>query len=92
MTIQKSNKLIMGSDEMELGGKYLSTLREANDLLDDPVALRARMADDGYLLIRGLQDPNRVRAARQVVLDNLAANGQVDPEYPLDQGVVVSGK
>ena len=82
----------MGSDEMELGGKYLSTLREANDLLDDPVALRARMADDGYLLIRGLQDPNRVRAARQVVLDNLAANGQIDPEYPLDQGVVVSGK
>lgn len=81
----------MGPQELELGGKYLRTLREANDLLDDPAALRARMDEDGYLLIRGLQDPERVKAARRVVLENLNANGQIDPNYPLDEGVAAEG-
>ena len=92
MATQASKTLIMGKDEMELGGRYLSTLREANDLLDDADALKARMAEDGYLFIRGLQDRDRVGEARRVVLENLDANNQIDPDYPLDLGVAAAGK
>ena len=92
MATQTSRNLIMGKDEMELGGRYLSTLREANELLDDTDALGARMAEDGYLFIRGLQDRDRVGEARRVVLENLEANSQIDPDYPLDLGVAAAGK
>ena len=92
MATQASKTLIMGKDEMELDGRYLSTLREVNGLLDDTDALRARMAEDGYLFIRGLQDRDRVGEARRVVLENLEANSQIDPDYPLDLGVAAAGK
>ncbi len=80
-------KLTMATTELELGGKYLGTLREANALLDDPAGLRARMAEDGYLLLRGLHDVEKVRAARQMLLENMDANEQIDRAFPLAQGV-----
>ncbi|MBI4532236.1 MAG: phytanoyl-CoA dioxygenase family protein [Candidatus Latescibacteria bacterium] len=81
----------MGQRDLRLGGSYLDYLREANELLNDPPALRDRMEEDGYLLIRGLHDTDRVRAARQVVLENLNANGQLDPTAPLEEGVAAKG-
>ncbi|HZO91722.1 MAG TPA: phytanoyl-CoA dioxygenase family protein [Chthonomonadaceae bacterium] len=84
-------KLKMAHQELELGGKYLGTLREANDLLDDPAALQARMAEDGYLLLRGLHNKEKVLAARRLILENLDANGQIDRSYPLMEGVVKEG-
>ena len=38
--------LTMNQKEMELGGKYLGWLREANDLLGDREALQARLEED----------------------------------------------
>jgi len=81
----------IGQRELELGGKYLGMLREANDLLGDPAALRARMEEDGYLLIRGLHDPELVVEARRVVLENLNSNNQLDQTYPLMEGVAAKG-
>ena len=85
-------KLMMGQDELELGSKYLSTLRDANDLLEDMDAIHRRMDEDGYLLIRGLQKTEKVKAARQVVLDNLKTNDQLDLDQPADIGVAAPGK
>lgn len=85
-------KLMMGQDELELGGKYLSTLRDANDLIDDMDAIHRRMDEDGYLLIRGLQKTEKIKAARQVVLDNLKTNDQLDLNHPADIGVAAPGK
>ena len=48
--------LTMNKIEMELGRKYLGVLRDANELLNQPSALKARIKEDGYLLIRGLHD------------------------------------
>lgn len=81
----------MGPRTLELGGEYLGELREATSLLDDPAALHARMAEDGYLLLRGLHDPERVRTARRSILEKLAANGQVDTSRPLDEAAVAAG-
>jgi ectoine hydroxylase-related dioxygenase (phytanoyl-CoA dioxygenase family) len=83
--------LTMGKHELELGGKYLGWLRESNGLLDDVAALRQRMDEDGYLLIRGLHDPEKVQAARRGVLERLDANGQIDRAYPLVDAVVAEG-
>ena len=81
-------KLSMGMREFELGGEYLGALRESNDLMGNMPALRQRMAEDGYLLIRKLHDPARVKAARQVVIENLDANSQIDRAYPLDDAAI----
>jgi hypothetical protein len=80
--------LTMGKRELELGGQYLGTLNEANSLMGNLPALHQQMADDGYLLIRKLHDPAKVKATRRVVLENLAANGQLDPSAALDRGVI----
>lgn len=79
--------LTMGNREMEFGGKYLGELRASNDIIDDVPALHARMEDEGYLLLRGLQDRDKVKAARRVILENLDANNQLDRDHPLDEGV-----
>ena len=62
-------------------------LRESNDILGDPDALKKRIAADGYLLIRGLHDKEVVRAARRQILEKLAAKGMVAPETPLMDGI-----
>ncbi len=74
--------------DLELGGKYLGELRESNDVLDDPEALRQRMAADGYLLVRGLHDPAAVAAARRELFTEFAKTGAFDPSFPVLDGII----
>lgn len=83
--------LTMGPAQLELGGPLLGEMRDSTALRDDPAALRARLAEDGYLLIRGLHDPDQVRAARRVLLESLDANGQIDRRHGLDDGIIAEG-
>ncbi len=62
-------------------------LRESNDILDSPDALQDRITEDGYLLIRGLHDKETVLAARQAILEKLAAKGMLAPDTPLMDGI-----
>jgi hypothetical protein len=57
----------------------LQPLEDSSPLLaaGDFPALRARLADDGYLYLRGALPRADVLAARQVVLDDLAARGGI---------------
>jgi len=84
--------LKIGEKELELGGKYLSVLRESTDLVGDFGALRQRVEEDGYLLMRGLQKRENVEAARRVILQNLQSNGQIDESHPLHEAVAAEGK
>ena len=84
-------KLEMANQQLELGAKYLGSLRDSNRLLDDPVGLRERMDEDGYLVIRGLHRVEKVRAVRDMLLDNLDSNGQIDQASPVEMGVVKEG-
>ena len=59
----------------------------ANDLLDDAVALRQRIATDGHLFFRGLIDPGIVQAARLEILTKYAVLGEVDDRFPIDDAV-----
>ena len=50
-----------------------------------------RMKEDNYLLLRGLLDRDEVLAARRHVLEQLSAEGQLDPRAPLMDGVPMPG-
>jgi len=57
----------------------------ADDLLGDPAALRARMDEDGYLLFRGLIDPERLDSVRRDVMEILARKGWLAGGERLDE-------
>ncbi|KIL40516.1 phytanoyl-CoA dioxygenase [Gordoniibacillus kamchatkensis] len=84
-------KLTMGNAELTMGTKYLTELRSSNELLHDTEALRTRLNEDGYLLLRGFHDREQVLKARQGILRKLAAMGKIDAAHPLDEGVIAPG-
>ncbi len=72
----------LDTDEDKLG-----PMESANDVLHDGDALRDRMADKGYLLLRDYLEVDKVLAARRHVMTQLAKQGQLDPDAPLMEGV-----
>jgi hypothetical protein len=84
-------KWTMGNRELEMGSRYLTELRSSNDIFHDTDALRQRLAEDGYLLIRGFHDRGKVMAARHEFLRSLQAQGKLDPNAPLEEGRIGPG-
>jgi ectoine hydroxylase-related dioxygenase (phytanoyl-CoA dioxygenase family) len=60
---------------------------ESNDALDDADELRRRLADDGYLFIRRLVDPDLLADLRRQMLEVCEAGGWLVPATPLLDGV-----
>ena len=59
--------------------------RISNDALDDPAELRRRMADEGYLFIKGLQNRNQVMSLRRDMLGVMMRAGWlVEGTDPMD--------
>jgi len=58
-------------------------LADSRGLAGDPVALRARLADDGYVFLRGLLPADRVRAAGERVAAALREGGWTAAGSPL---------
>ena len=78
--------------ELEVGSKYLTTeLRDSSGILGDHDALQARMAADGYLLLRGLHDRDHVLSARRHILEKLSERGMLDAGAPLADGIFNPG-
>lgn len=69
----------------------LGTLRESNALLADMPALHARMAEDGYLLLRGLIDRKKVQQARETILTYMQQQNVLLPDTPVFEGVMPKG-
>jgi ectoine hydroxylase-related dioxygenase (phytanoyl-CoA dioxygenase family) len=84
-------KVKLAAQELEMGGKYLTELRSSNDIIENTEALRQRMDEDGYLLIRGFHDQAKVAAARAQILDKMNRHGLLDTTYPIDQAVIPAG-
>ncbi|SFD49158.1 Phytanoyl-CoA dioxygenase (PhyH) [Paenibacillus catalpae] len=84
-------ELTMGNARLEMGSKYMTELRDANDILDNVEALRTRLKEDGYLLIRGFHDREEVLSARNGILQKLNDMGRLDPNFPVEEGVIASG-
>ena len=61
----------------------MDELADSRGLASDPVALRARLAADGYVFLRGLLPAERVRAAGERVAAALRAGGWTAAGSPL---------
>lgn len=82
-------KVRMGEGELELGSS-LGTLREANDILDDTEAMRDRLAEDGYLLIRDLLPRELVKRARARIVEALVDAELVAKDAEPDTAVIAA--
>lgn len=69
----------------------LGELRDSNKLLGDSAALHTRMAEDGYLLLRGLIDRATVLQARETIMVHMAAAEALTPNTPILDGVMPKG-
>ena len=63
----------------------LAGFRDSSGALDQPDVLRARLASDGYLLLRGVFDQQIIAAARHEIFSRLAEVGEV--QEPRDNGI-----
>ncbi|HEY8667176.1 MAG TPA: phytanoyl-CoA dioxygenase family protein [Tepidisphaeraceae bacterium] len=63
----------------ELDPEQLGWLRESTDLLGDGPALRQRIAEDGYLLLRGALRREEVLDARREMCQRVAKAGWLQP-------------
>lgn len=68
----------------------LGELRDSSGLADNPAALRERIREDGYLLLRRYLDRDRVLAARQELCAKLDSVGLIDRSRPV-QDAIYSG-
>jgi hypothetical protein len=73
------NQVRFGGRVVGVGSPEMGRLRDSNAIADDPQALRARMDEDGYLLIRGLYDADEVGAARREIFQAQQDAGWVTP-------------
>jgi ectoine hydroxylase-related dioxygenase (phytanoyl-CoA dioxygenase family) len=62
-------------------------LRDSSGIAGDMAALRERMAEDGYLLLRGYLDREAVLRARAELCERLAGVGLIDRGRPLTEAI-----
>lgn len=77
--------------ELEMTDDKVGLLRDSSDAADDVEELRRRVADDGYLYMKGYLDRDEVLAARASLTARLAEAGVLDPAYPAMDGVCKPG-
>jgi ectoine hydroxylase-related dioxygenase (phytanoyl-CoA dioxygenase family) len=81
-------QLQMGNRHMEMGGKYMTELRESNDILGDFEALRQRIKEDGYLLIRDFHDREQVLKVKNEYLRELQKIGRLASGTAVEEGII----
>lgn len=84
-----SGPLTSNGKVLETGVAEFGELVDSSGLLDDIDRVREQMAQEGYLLLRGLLDREAVLAARAEILFKFAIVGEIDSiNYPLLDGVL----
>lgn len=72
-----------GGVALDLSPHAFGEMRASNDFADDPLALRVRMSEDGYLLLRDFFPREEIMQARLKIAEALDRIGVVDPNRPL---------
>jgi hypothetical protein len=65
-------RIRFGDNTLDYPSDELGEMRDSSQLIGDPGALRERMREDGYLLLRGLIDRGQVLAAITEILGYMA--------------------
>jgi len=74
--------------QLEIPSDRFGYLRESNDALSDFDELRSRIAEDGYLFLRGLIDRDAVLEGRKAILDFMAEREALVPGESVLEGVM----
>jgi hypothetical protein len=74
--------------EVDYPGEKLGELRDSNDLLGNMDSLKARMSQDGYLLIRNFFDRETVLKAREAIVGYMDEKSALVPGEPLLEAVM----
>ena len=77
----------VGTQELELGSEQLGWMRESTELLaQGRPAVQQRLAEDGYLLLRGLIEPEKVLRGLEKITGTLGEAGWfVEGSDPLER-------
>ncbi len=59
----------------------------SNDLLDEPIALRERLAADGYLFLKQVIDRKKLQSLRLDILHIFQDKGWLKQGYPMIDGI-----
>jgi len=84
-------KIKFGHRMLEFPSQQIGTLEDSNDLIGDYHLLKDRLAEDGYLLLRGFIEREKVLAARQQILEHLEEMNKLVPGKPILEGVMPQG-
>jgi hypothetical protein len=84
-----SQRIRVALRDFDWPSEQLGELRASNELLGDRVALQARMAEDGYLLLRDFLDRETVLAGRRRLLEFLQP--AILPGTDLMDGIIAPG-
>ena len=68
--------VFLGDHELTFPGPHLGVLRDCNAVLDSAEGLQEQIAADGYLLVRGLIDKEKIVAGRRAILEYANGNGK----------------
>ena len=68
--------VFLGDHELTFPGPHLGVLRDCNAVLDSAESLHKQIAEDGYLLVRGLIDKEKIVAGRRAILEYANGNGK----------------
>ena len=74
--------LTSNGNAFDLSNETFGELRDSKSLLGDTAALHERFAEDGYLLLRGYLDKEKVLAARRELIGKLDEIGLIDRSRP----------
>ncbi|MFZ4506207.1 MAG: phytanoyl-CoA dioxygenase family protein [Fimbriimonas sp.] len=75
--------------ELDSSAQGFGPLRESTEWQDYASALRDRLEEDGYLFIRGFYNEGEVLRARRSILARLAAEGNIDLNFPIDDAMAI---
>lgn len=82
-----SSSLTSNGYPLELSDETFGEIRSSAAQLGDTAALRANLAEDGYLYIPGFFDRDDIQAARDEFLHRLRNGGCLHPDYPEFEGI-----
>lgn len=81
-------KIKFGHRYLEYPSTALGELQDSSHLRHDMPALQARLAQDGFLLMRGLINREKVLQARKTIFEYLQEKQALVPDTPLLHGVM----
>lgn len=80
-------QIISYGHALDMADDKIGILRDSADAADDVAELHRRIAEDGYLYMKGYLDRDQVMEARAALTDRLAAAGVLDESHPSIEGI-----